>query len=346
MKKAGKTIKLKNLCRITSGKLKGDGNTGIKGINTLDRAEEGDLSFFSVPRYKSLLEKTKASCVIVPKGFKKKIPCAVIEVDNVQLAFVAAAEAVCGKKNHPVSSISKKSSIASSAKLSKGVKVGDFSVIEAGAVIGAGTVIYPQVYIGRGSSVGKNCIIYPGAVLMDSVKTGDEVIIHSGAVIGSDGFGYAVSEGEYIKASQYGAVKIGRRVEIGANTTIDRGSAADTEIGDGTKIDNLVQIAHNVKIGKNCIIVSQAGIAGSTVVEDEAVLAGQAGVVGHIKIGKGARVGAQAGVTRDVRKGALVSGYPATEHRKARRLNALVKKLPELYSRVEKLAKEIEQGKE
>ncbi len=191
MKKPGKTIKLKDLCSITSGELKGDGDTEIKGINTLDRAGKGDLSFFSVARYKGLLGKTKASCVIVPKGFKKKVPCAVLEVDNVPLAFTAAADAICGKRNHSVKGISSKSSISSSAKLSSGVKVGDFSVIESGAVIGPGTVIYPHVYIGCGTSIGKNCIIYPGAVLADSVKVKDEVIIHSGAVIGSDGFGYA-----------------------------------------------------------------------------------------------------------------------------------------------------------
>ncbi len=339
-------IKLKDLTEITGGRIEGDPQTRISGINTLEEADSGDLSFLSSYRYLKLMKTTKASCVLVPEDFKSGPHPNLLRVKNVQLAFTLAARELCGEKVHPLKGISKKSIISPSARISPGAAVGDFSVIGEKTYVGEESYVYPQVYIGRNCRIGKECVIYPGVKIMDSVKIGDGVIIHSGAVIGSDGFGYTLKDGRRIKTAQMGGVEIGDRVEIGANTTIDRGSASPTRIGEGTKIDNLVQIAHNVQVGKKCIIVSQAGIAGSTVIEDGAVLAGQAGVVGHIRIGKGAKVGAQAGVTRNVADGALVSGYPATEHRKARKLNALTRKLPELFKKVEELKKKIEEGKD
>ena len=343
--KKNRKIKLKDLVSVTGGEIQGNPEIEISGINSLDKASEGDISFLSDARYRGLLSHTKASCVIVPLNCKEDSSASLIKSDNVELAVKAAARELLGERKHPVKGISFKSSISPEAEISGQGGVGDYAVVEKSAFIGRGTLIYPSVYIGEEVSIGKNCVIYPGVKINSGVKIGNEVIIHSGAVIGSDGFGYTMKDGRYYKTLQRGAVKIEDRVEIGANTTIDRGSVKDTLIGEGTKIDNLVQIGHNVKIGKNCIIVSQAGIAGSTVVEDGAVLAGQAGITGHITIGSGARVGAQAGVTRDVPPGSLVSGYPATEHKKAKKLNALVRKLPGLYRRIEILEKEFEKRK-
>ncbi|MGM0568562.1 MAG: UDP-3-O-(3-hydroxymyristoyl)glucosamine N-acyltransferase [Elusimicrobiota bacterium] len=343
--KNDRKIKLKKLVSIIGGEIQGNPEIEINGINSLDKASEGDISFLSNARYKGLLSNTKASCVIVPLNYKEDACPSLIKSDNVELAVKMAARELLGKRKHPVKGISSKSSISPGAEISGQGAVGDYSVVEKGAFIDRVTLIYPSVYIGQEVSIGKNCIIYPGVKINSGVKIGDEVIIHSGAVIGSDGFGYTMKDKHYYKTLQRGAVKIEDRVEIGANTTIDRGAVQDTLIGEGTKIDNLVQIGHNVKIGKNCIIVSQAGIAGSTVLEDGVVLAGQVGVTGHITIGRGARVGAQAGVTRNVPPGSLVSGYPATEHKKAKKLNALIRKLPGLYRRMEILEKEVEKRK-
>jgi len=204
-----------------------------------------------------------------------------------------------------------------------------------------GSVIYSGCYIGRNVCIGKNCLIYPHVTIRERVEIGNRVIIHSGAVIGSDGFGFAMVRGVQKKILQIGIVLIEDDVEIGANVTIDRARFDKTIIGQGTKVDNLVQIAHNVITGENCIIVAQAGISGSTVLGDGVILAGQAGLVGHIHIGDKAIIAAQAGVTKSVSPGIKVSGYPAKPHEIARRVNACVQNLPNLYKKIKALEDKI-----
>jgi UDP-3-O-[3-hydroxymyristoyl] glucosamine N-acyltransferase len=216
-------------------------------------------------------------------------------------------------------------------------EVGPYAVIGAGCTIAEGAIIGPHAVLGRDCSVAERAVIHAQATLYDGVEVGPRSVVHSGARLGADGFGYVWDGSGHRKVPQVGVVRLGADVEVGANSTIDRGSVGDTVVGDGTKIDNLVQIGHNCRIGRHVIIVSQVGISGSTRVGDGAVLGGQAGVQGHIEIGAGARVGGQAGVTGSVAAGETVSGYPARPHREALRVQAAMMKLPELMRRVKEL---------
>ncbi|MFC2091154.1 UDP-3-O-(3-hydroxymyristoyl)glucosamine N-acyltransferase [Elusimicrobiota bacterium] len=340
MKPANK-LSIKQIAAITNGTIEGNPDLMIEGANTLEYAASGDVTFLANPKYKKWLKDTSASCVLVPAGLKQKYSASLVRVERPDLAFSKVLENLYGSRQHSVKGISSKSVIDPTAIVDKCVDVGDFVKIGERVRIGCNTKIYPGVYLGEYVTIGENCIIYPNVVIMDSVNIGNNVIVHAGSVIGSDGFGYTTNEGVHTKVPQVGSVKIADNVEIGANVTIDRGSPGDTSIGEGTKIDNLVQIAHNVRIGKNCFIVSQVGIAGSAVIGDNAVLAGQAGVVGHINIGSNAKIGAQAGVTRDIKSGQLVSGYPAMDHMQAKKINAMVRKLPKLFKQVDELMKKI-----
>lgn len=341
MKSTGR-LSLKEIAEITGGELSGNGNIIINNANTLEHAGEGEITFLANPKYKKWLEKTNASCILVPGSQKIKIKTPVITVGNTDIAFSKVLNRLYGEKSHPVKGRSEKADIDKSAVIKRDVGIGAFVKIESGVTVDEATVIYPNVYIGENAVIGKDCIVYPGVTIMDSVRIGNNVIIHSGSVIGSDGFGYATENGRHIKIPQVGSVIIEDDVELGANVCIDRGSPGNTIIGKGTKIDNLVHVAHNVRVGKNCFLVAQVGISGSTVIENNVVLAGQAGLVGHITVGAGARVGAQAGVTHDIKPGQLVSGYPAMDHGQAKRINALVRKLPRLFKNVERLSKKIE----
>jgi UDP-3-O-[3-hydroxymyristoyl] glucosamine N-acyltransferase len=225
------------------------------------------------------------------------------------------------------SGISTQASIASNAKLGNDVAVGAFTVIGDDVTIGDGTVIYSNVTIEPGATIGSNCIVYPQVSIYAGSKIGDRCIIHSGVVIGSDGYGFATHGGRHHKIPQIGIVRIENDVEIGAGTTIDRAALGETVIGEGTKIDNLVQIAHNVRVGKHCLLVSQVGIAGSTELGDYVVVAGQSGFAGHLKIGSGVQVAAKSAVLRDVPDNTKVMGSPAMPFREFARREATLKRL-------------------
>ncbi len=336
--------KLSEICQAVGGKLVGDPDTIITGIAGIKEAAEGDITFLANPRYASLVEVTKASAIIASHDFFSQKP--LIKADNPSLAFAKAVGLVAGQKVKHPKGICPDSFIDKGAKLFPSVSVGAYAVIEEGAQLGEGSVVYSGCFIGQGVKIGRNCLIYPNATVREGTKVGDNVIIHSGAVIGSDGFGFAGVGGSQEKIPQVGIVVIEDNVEIGANVTIDRARFSQTVIGEGTKIDNLVQIAHNVQIGKDCIVVAQVGISGSTVVEDGVILAGQAGIVGHIKIGKEAIVAAQAGVTKSVPPRVKVSGYPAKPHEKAARVNACLQRLPELAKKIKELETKIKKLEE
>ncbi len=338
--KSTNKITLKEAAEIAGGILKGSSSAEITGANTIEFAKEGDITFFANPRYRKYLEHTRATCILIPPETELKGEASYIITEDPSDSFRKVLGAIYGSRPCPFSGVSRLASVDGEAVLEKGVSVGDFVRIEAGARVGPGTVIYPGCYIGRGVETGSECVLYPNVTLMEDIRLGSRVIVNPGAVIGGEGFGFVSGKDGHKKIPQVGSVIVHDDVEIGSNVSIDRGSPGDTVIGEGTKIDNLVQIAHNVRVGRRCLIVSQAGIAGSTVVEDGAVLAGQAGVVGHITIGAGAQVGAQAGVTRDVKPGQQVSGYPAMNHSSARRINALIRRLPDLFKQVEKLKRE------
>ena len=333
--------RLADIAKWVGGAVVGDGDTQISGICGIREAGPGQLTFVANSKYLHLLESTKASAVITSKEVRTA-PLPIIRTDNPSLAFAKLASLAHPDSEERPRGVSPKAVIGKKVRLGKGVAVQAFAVIEDGVEIGDRTVIYAGCYVGRRTRIGNDCLIYPNVSIREKVEIGHRVIIHSGTVIGSDGFGFATVQGVHHKIPQTGTVVVEDDVEIGANVTIDRARFGKTVIGKGTKVDNLVQIAHNVVIGPNGILVAQAGISGSTSLGKNVVLAGQAGVVGHITVGDNAMVGAQSGVSKSVPANAHVGGYPAKPLARAKRVNAAVQMLPELYRKVEELQKSLE----
>ena len=333
-------LTLSEIAKLVGGQLCGDPEIVITGISGIKEAKEGEITFLANPKYDSLLQATHASAVITSKETESSFK-PLIKTDNPSVAFakivnVFAPNATCHPKGiHPSAIISPK------AKLGSNVAVGAYTIIEDNSEIDDGAIIYGNCYIGNETKIGKKTIIYPNVSIRERISVGNNVIIHCGAVIGSDGFGFAKVKGVQEKIPQIGTVVIEDDVEIGANVTIDRARFDKTFIGKGTKIDNLVQIAHNVIIGENCLIIAQAGISGSTVLGKEVIIAGQAGLVGHITVGDNAIAAAQAGVTKSIPPNTMVSGYPARPHDVAKRVNACVQGLPEIYNRIKELEQKI-----
>lgn len=332
---------LLEIAKLVEGELVGDENIAITGISGIKEAKKGDITFLANSKYESLLETTEASAIItsnLPVNTSKPL----IRTENPSFAFakvmaIFAPDAI----RHP-QGISKQAFISPKAKLGKNVAIGPFAIVEDNVIVGDDTIIYGNSYIGHDTKIGVKSIIYPNVSIRERITIGNRVVIHCGTVIGSDGFGFAKIRGVQEKIPQIGTVLIEDDVEIGANVTIDRARFDKTLIGKGTKIDNLVQIAHNVIIGENCIIVAQAGISGSTILGKGVILAGQAGLVGHISVGDGAVAAAQAGVTKSIPAHTMVSGYPARPHDVAKRVNACVQNLPQLYKRIKELEQKIE----
>ncbi len=302
---------------LVGGKLEGDAETIIETAAPIATARKGDITFVANKKYSQFLETTAASAVVLSDETETtRRP--IIRHKNPYYAFALILDHLYpdAQQTHNVHST---------------------AVIEKSAIMGSGTSIGALCYVGNNVSIGANCKIHPRVTILDGSKIGDNVILHSGVVIGADGFGFAPYERGLKKVKQVGWVEIDSDVEIGANTTVDRGALWPNKIGRGTKIDNLVQIAHNVEIGQNCIIVSQVGISGSTKLGSGVILAGQVGLVGHIEIGDGVQVGAQSGVAKSVPSGKVFFGSPAREATKAMKIEACLSRLPELFKRVKKL---------
>ncbi|MBD3246512.1 MAG: UDP-3-O-(3-hydroxymyristoyl)glucosamine N-acyltransferase [Candidatus Omnitrophica bacterium] len=327
---------------MIQGALVGDPQVLITGISGIKEARQGDITFLANSKYLPLMNSTKASAIIVSREIEQSSK-PIIQTENPSLAFAKVVNIVApNDMSHP-KGIHPTAVISPNARLGKNVSVGAYTIIESECEIGDGSIIYGGCFLGREVRIGKDCLVYPHVSIREGIRLGNRVIVHSGAVIGSDGFGFATVKGMQEKIPQIGTVEIEDDVEIGSNVTIDRARFDTTHIGRGTKIDNLVQIAHNVHIGENCIIVAQAGISGSTTLGKGVILAGQAGVVGHIQIGDGAIVAAQAGVTKAVPAGTKVSGYPAKPHGEAKRVNACMQRLPQLHKRIKELEEKISQ---
>lgn len=334
-------VTLDELGRLVGGKVTGDGKTVIRAVNGLREAGPGDITFLANTKYAPLLATTKASAVIVADGTPSPIPT--LSVRNPDLAFGLVAQHLAGADRRPPAGVHPTAVVAPTAVLGRNVTVGAGTVVEAGASVGDNTVLYPQVYVGADASIGPDALLYPQVVVRERCRLGARVILHSGTVVGSDGFGYATDKGVHHKIPQVGIVVIEDDVELGANVTIDRARFGRTVIGKGTKIDNLVQIGHNVVLGQGCLLVSQSGIAGSTRVGNYVMMAGQTGVVGHLEIGDQAIITAQSGITKDVPPRAIVSGSPAGDRRTHLKELAALSKLPGALQEIRKLRQEIEE---
>ena len=326
---------------IVSGELRGNPDTTVSGVGPLDRASSNDVSFAAQARYAPLFRDTHAGVVLVTPDLAEtpsNAPSRIV-VANPHDALLSLLPKFYPERTREPG-IRPTVRIGRGARIGKEIALDEFAVIGANASIGDGVWIGAHSVIGDGVTIGKDSQIFPNVTIYSGTSLGERVRAHSGSVLGSDGFGYVSRKSEHAKIPHVGRCVIGNDVEIGANTTIDRGSIDDTLIGDGTKIDNLVQIGHNVKIGRLCLIMAQAGIAGSTRIGDGCVLGGQAGISGHISIGDGARIAAQAGVFGDVPAGESWSGYPARPHRESLRASGALFKLPDILKKIEKLLDE------
>ena len=336
---------LKEIAKLVDGEITGDSSVVITGVAGIKEAEAGDITFLANPKYTPLINTTHAAAIITDydvAGASKPL----IRTKNPSLAFAKVISSFTPQEQIKPSGIHPTAIIGKGASLGKNVAVGPYVVIEDEVSLGDNSIVYAGTFIGHHAKIGSNALIYPNVSIRERVLIGKNAIIHSGTVIGSDGFGFAAVEGKYCKIPQIGIVEIGDDVEIGANVTIDRARFAKTVIGNGTKIDNLVQIAHNVIVGENSLIIAQAGISGSTIIGNNVIIAGQAGLVGHIKIGDGAILAAQAGVTKSVPENTVVSGYPARKHETAIKVNACVQNLPKLYEEIKELKNKIEELQE
>jgi UDP-3-O-[3-hydroxymyristoyl] glucosamine N-acyltransferase len=328
---------LKQLTELVGGKLVGDPDLVIESAAPIETATTGQITFIANTKYKIFLDKTAASAVVLSLESKfNRIP--VIKHKDPYYAFALILDALY-PDDEIKPGIDSTAVVEKTAKVSENCTIGALSYIGNHSTIGNSCRIMPKVFIGKNVSIGDNCKLYPGVNILDNTKIGDNVIIHSGTVIGSDGFGYARHDKGIKKIKQIGWVEIGNDAEIGSNVSVDKGALGATKIGNHVKIDNLVQIAHNVEIGDYSIIVSQAGISGSTKLGKGVILAGQVGLVGHIKLGDGVTIGAQSGVTKDIPAGKTYFGSPAREIMKAKRIELCQAKLPELFKKIKKLEK-------
>jgi len=329
---------------LLDGIVEGDGSAQVSRLAKIELGEEGAISFLSNPKYASYLYTTKSTAVIINKGYvlEKPVLTTLIRVDDAYSAFTRLLEMVESIR-HSKTGIEQPSFIHPSAKLGNEVYVGAFTYIGADVRIGNGVKIYPNCYLGEGVQVEDNCILHPGVIIQDYCKIGNDSILHPGVVIGSDGFGFAPQkDGSLKKIPQTGIVVLESGVEIGANTCIDRATLGETRIHKGVKLDNLVQIAHNVEIGENTAIASQTGVSGSTKIGRYCMIGGQVGFVGHLSISDKTQIGGQSGVSKNVdEEGVILRGSPAQPIREQLRTEALIKQLGTVLEQIRELEKKI-----
>ncbi len=333
-------MKLSEIAAFLGGELAGDPDLNITGLARIEEAAAGDLSFLANPKYAKYLSQTKASAVLVDLN-QEQVPIAHIRLSDPYLGFVKIAAKINPPKYAKLSGIHKTAVIADSAHIDKSATIGALVYIGENVRIGKNTIIYPGCVVLDNSSIGDDCVLYPNVSIREACKLGRRVILHNGVVIGSDGFGFAPEEKQYIKIPQLGNVIIEDDVEIGANSCVDRATLGGTVIRRGTKLDNMVQIAHNVDIGDDTVIAAQSGVAGSSKIGKHVTIAGQVGRVGHIHIEAGAMVAAKSGVAKASPKGEVWFGYPAAPIMKMKKIEASLRHLPELTKKIHNLEKTI-----
>jgi UDP-3-O-[3-hydroxymyristoyl] glucosamine N-acyltransferase len=322
--------------------VEGDPDVAVAGVNTLEDAGSGEISFLANPRYRGRLAGTKASAVLV--NHQDEVPAGVsaIRSDDPYAALCHAIVAIHGYRKHPQWGVSERANIARTARIGAQANVAPGATIADEVTIGDRATIYPGCFIGPRCVLGDGVTLYPNAVIYDDSILGHRVTIHAGSIIGEDGLGYAPVGEKWVKIPQVGRVVIADDVEIGANCTIDRATLGFTEIGSGAKFSNLIAVGHGTKIGQDCMLVAQVGVAGSTTIGRHVTLAGQAGIVGHLTIGDNASVGAQAGVKNDVEPGTTVLGSPAVPIADAKKQMLTVQRLPEMRQQLKNLAAEVQ----
>lgn len=341
------TFTASQIALIISGKVEGNADTSVTSFGKIEEAKAGQLAFLANPKYEDYLYTTAASVIIVndTQELKQPVDAALIRVPDAYSAFATLLAKYQEIVRQQMSGIQEPSYISNTAKYGDNVFIGAFSYLGDNVQIGNHTKIYPNVYLGNNAKVGDNSTIHPGVKIYHDCVIGNNVIIHAGTVIGSDGFGFAPqADGSFIKVPQIGNVKIEDNVEIGANTTIDRATIGSTIIKAGAKLDNLIQIAHNVEVGNSTVIAAQAGISGSTKIGNGAMIGGQAGIAGHLQLADGSKVNAQAGLGKSLKiPNTAVTGSPAYDYNKAIRSQSMARNLPEMEKRIKELEEMVKQ---
>lgn len=321
----------------------GDSTVVIRGVSEVETAKQDDLVLAIDERYARMAFQSNAGAVLVPPELVNPAkPCLVSQ--EPRLTFIRILELYAPQRWQP-QGVSLRASVHSTAKVAPDASIGEFTFVGPNSCVGARTVIYPLVYIGADVTIGSECVIYPNVAIYDDVEIGNRVIIHAGAIIGRDGFGFVWDGNKHQRIPQLGKVVIEDDVEIGANSCVDRATLGVTRIGRGTKIDNLVQVAHNCDVGEHVLLCGMAGLAGSAVIGDRVTVGAQAGVRDHVKVGAGAIVAGRAAVAKDVADGAIVSGYPARPHREALRVEALIRQMPRWVKIIKRVVRDVEELK-
>jgi UDP-3-O-[3-hydroxymyristoyl] glucosamine N-acyltransferase len=326
---------------MIQGTIEGDASVMVRNFGKIEEAQAGDISFLANPKYEDFLYTTKASIIIINAGLVLKTPIAatLIRVPDAYAAFATLLTQYQSLKSQQLVGIQQPSFIASSASLGENIYVAAFAHIGEQVVIGNNVKIHPSVVIGNNVTIGNDVILHPGVIVYSDCVIGNHVTIHSNSIIGSDGFGFApTQDGSYQKVPQLGNVVIEDHVEIGSNTTIDRATIGSTHIRKGVKLDNLIQVAHNVEIGENTVIAAQCGVSGSTKIGKGVMMGGQAGIIGHLNVADGVKIAARSGITKTIKKAnSVVSGFPASDQVNDLRSQVNVKNLPNLEKRVKEL---------
>ncbi len=331
---------LKEIAQYLGGELRGAADLEISGPARIEMAKEGEITFLANLKYQHHLQTTKASAILVESEIDG-LDLPQIIVQNAYVAFVFLLRLFSPPEERYITGKSDQAVIDPTAQVDPSAHVGPFVYIGPGCKVGKDTTLYPGVVLLKNVQVGDDCIFYPNVSIREECRVGNRVILHNGCVIGSDGFGFAPKDGKYEKIPQLGSVVIEDDVEIGANTTIDRATLGETVIRKGTKLDNLVQIAHNVEVGSHTVIASQTGIAGSTKIGNHVTIAGQVGITGHISVGDGAILAAQSGITKSVPEKNVMFGTPALPLSRQKRIDVSLRHLPEMVKKIHQLENEI-----
>ncbi len=337
---------VKKIADYLNGTIDGDSQTIIQGLSKIEEAEEGSITFLANPVYTPFVYKTNASAIVVKKDFvpEKPVKATLIRVDDPYKAFTELLELYNGSLQYKTG-IEPNAFIHPSAKIGKNVYIGAFAYVDEHVEIADNAKIFPHVFLGANVKIGKNTVLYSGVKVYHDCVIGKNDIIHAGTIIGSDGFGFAPDGKDYKKIPQIGNVVIGDNVEIGANSTIDRATLGSTIIHNGVKMDNQIQVAHNVEIGENTVIAAQTGISGSAKIGKNCQIGGQVGVAGHIQIADNVKIGAKSGVTGRIKEGDVLLGAPALPIKEFRKSHVLFKNLSRLYDQVKELQKELNELK-